>query len=192
MAGPTPPNKPPLSEARRRANVKNAQLSTGPRTEQGKNVSKFNNLKHCCYSESLIIPGESAGELQQRRDEWVQDLGALTAPERYEAFNAVHATWRQDRMRRAEAVALTELVDTVTEKFHEQKALETRNLVDRLAESPFEVVTALRNTTAGLTWMLGQVQRLEQWLTVSYAFVTSDRQRAIHLSGKASGGWKSP
>jgi hypothetical protein len=189
MAEPNPPNKPPISEARRRANQNNAQLSTGPRTEKGKNVSKFNNLRSGCYAEELILPGESAEELQERRDRWVKDLGAKTEPERYEAFNAVHATWRQDRMRRAETIALTAMIDTVTEKFHEQTELETRDLVDRLAESPFEVVTALRNTTAGLTWMLGQVERLEQWLTVSYSFSPSDRNRAIHLCGKRPVDW---
>jgi hypothetical protein len=184
MSEPNPPNKPPISEARRRANKNNAQLSTGPRTERGKNVSKFNNLRSGVYAEELIIPGESAEVLQERRDEWTKDLGALTAPERYEVFNAVHATWRQDRMRRAEAIALTALVEKTEEAFHDQKQQEARELIARLPEAPGEVIQGLRNLTAGLDWMIEQVKILAVCLTAAKGLQASQRLHLIHLCGK--------
>jgi hypothetical protein len=185
MAEQTPPNpKPPISEARRRANIRNAQASTGPRTEAGKNRSKFNNLRSCCYAKELIIPGESPEELQERCDRWVRDLNPRTEPEHYEVFNAVHATWRQDRMRRAEAIALADLVDKTTEGFHEQKEREARELIARLPESPGECVQGLRNSTAGLDWMIDQVGLLAQQVVRSGGLTQSQRRHLIHLCSK--------
>ena len=40
------------------ANQINAQKSTGPRSDEGKAVSRFNALKHAASAQSLIIPGE--------------------------------------------------------------------------------------------------------------------------------------
>jgi hypothetical protein len=47
MSQQNPPKaKRQISEARRRANQRDAQASTGPRTQAGKNVSKFNNISY--------------------------------------------------------------------------------------------------------------------------------------------------
>src|SRR4051812_8598609 len=96
------PRKEP-SAARLAANRANAQRSTGPRTEQGKMRSKFNGLIHGCSAHEVLLPGEDPEPLQQRLDAWLDDLGARTAPERYFATQAVHASWKLDRCRRAEA-----------------------------------------------------------------------------------------
>jgi hypothetical protein len=132
----------------------------------------------------LILPGESPDELRERYALWEADLGAATEPERYEVMNAVHASWRHDRMRRVEAVAVNELVARVTERYHDEKEAETRQLAEQLEESPAEVVAALRDSTAGLWWMIGQLKLLAEWLTVSYGFQRTHRIRAISLCGK--------
>ena len=69
-------------------------------------MGRVDNIRSGCDASELILPGESAEDLKERCQRWEKDLGAVTAPERYEVFNAVHATWRHDRMRRAEAIAL--------------------------------------------------------------------------------------
>jgi hypothetical protein len=184
MSEPTTNPKPPITEARRRANIRNAQSSTGPRTEAGKNISKFNNLRWGCYAKELIIPGESAEALQERCERWEQDLRPLSEPERYEVFNAVHATWRQDRMRRAEAIALADLVDKTAEHFHDQKEREARDLIARLPESPGEAIQGLRNSTAGLTWMIGQIEMLAHQVEGRQWLPASQMRHLIHLCGK--------
>jgi hypothetical protein len=156
--------RPPISDARRRANALNAQKSTGPRTEAGKRNSKFNNLKDCIYAEEMILPGENEAELETRYQRWVAQLGACTDPERYEVLNAVHASWRHDRLRRADTNALRGLVETTAETFYDQKEQEARALVDRLAQAPAEAICGLRGSRAGLNWMLGQVALLEEQL----------------------------
>lgn len=47
------------------ANKENAQLSTGPKTEEGKQISKMNALKHGLLSQEVLITGESEDELTE-------------------------------------------------------------------------------------------------------------------------------
>jgi hypothetical protein len=46
------------------ANQQNAQLSTGPRSDEGKAAVRFNALKHGFYSQHPVIPGEDPAEYE--------------------------------------------------------------------------------------------------------------------------------
>ena len=46
------------------ANRANAQRSTGPRSAEGKSVSRFNALKHGVDAASIILPGEDPAAYQ--------------------------------------------------------------------------------------------------------------------------------
>src|SRR3954466_3508368 len=82
---PAPGAKPKreISPARLAANRANAKKSCGPRSPEGKAVSKFNGLVHGMRAESDILPGEDPRELQRRIDAWADELGADNEPERY-------------------------------------------------------------------------------------------------------------
>jgi hypothetical protein len=61
------------SDAQIAANQINAQSSTGPRTEEGKEVSSRNNLRHGLASSQLLIAGEDPEEWQAMYDGFFQD-----------------------------------------------------------------------------------------------------------------------
>src|SRR3954453_702015 len=88
-----------ISPARLAANRANALRSTGPRSPEGKAVSKLNGLVHGMRAESEVLPGEDAGELRRRHEAWADELGAGTEAERYLVRAAVDASWRIDRCR---------------------------------------------------------------------------------------------
>src|SRR4051794_41144010 len=67
-----------ISPARLAANRANASRSTGPRSPEGKAVSKLNGLVHGMRAESHVLPGEDAGELRRRHEVWADELGAAT------------------------------------------------------------------------------------------------------------------
>ena len=46
----------PISEAQLAANQANAQKSTGPRTPEGKNISRLNGLRHHVTQQVMIMP----------------------------------------------------------------------------------------------------------------------------------------
>ena len=58
------------------ANRANAQRSTGPRSVEGKSVSRFNALQHGADAASPIIPGEDPAEYQELADEYLQRFAA--------------------------------------------------------------------------------------------------------------------
>jgi hypothetical protein len=54
------------SEAKIRANQQNARLSTGPKTTEGKEISRQNALKHGLTGDGIVIPAEDADEVERR------------------------------------------------------------------------------------------------------------------------------
>src|SRR5690349_14111482 len=98
-AGPEPGPKPKreISPARLAANRANARRSCGPRSPEGKAISKMNGLVHGMRAESEVLPGEDADELRRRHEVWADELGAETEAERCLVRAAVNASWRIDR-----------------------------------------------------------------------------------------------
>jgi hypothetical protein len=84
------------------ANQANAQLSTGPCTEQGKARSSQNHLSHGLSSkEFILLPGQQAefDEFSAALGEAIQPAGALE----FDLFTQLaHASWKLRRFRRAE------------------------------------------------------------------------------------------
>ncbi len=56
----------PASEAQIRANQANAQKSTGPRTVEGKEISRANALKHGMTGAGIVLPKADAAEVDRR------------------------------------------------------------------------------------------------------------------------------
>jgi hypothetical protein len=85
------------------ANRRNAKNSTGPRTEHGKAVSRFNALKTGIDAHSHVIPGEDPEVLEILTIEHY-DRFQPAAPERRFLVDAmVAAEWQLRRLRKAEA-----------------------------------------------------------------------------------------
>jgi hypothetical protein len=57
------------------ANRRNCQKSTGPRTEAGKNRSKFNASDHGCRAKILVLPTEDFAEYQEEANAWKLNRG---------------------------------------------------------------------------------------------------------------------
>src|SRR4051794_23038701 len=71
-----------VSDARREANRRNAQKSTGPKTPEGKDRSRMNALKHGLCSEVVRVPEDEAA-IRGRGLSW---LGALKPQDTYHAW----------------------------------------------------------------------------------------------------------
>jgi hypothetical protein len=70
----------PTSEARIRANQANALLSSGPKTPEGKAISRANSFKHGMTGAGVVMPVEEAEEVERRISAFQSELqptGAL-------------------------------------------------------------------------------------------------------------------
>jgi hypothetical protein len=94
-------------------NRRNAQKSTGPRTPEGKNRSRFNAVKHGMTAKTLVLLDEDADVLQMRVETWIADLQPQNDVEHYLVEQAVHLSWRLDRAERAEVARLSHIIRSV-------------------------------------------------------------------------------
>ncbi len=95
--------KRPASEKRLAANRRNAQRSTGPRTQEGKAVSSRNSLKHGLRSQTILVPGECEKDYTTFRDQLREDLQPSGALEELLVGRAITIGWRLQRLTRIEA-----------------------------------------------------------------------------------------
>ena len=95
-----------VSEAKLEANRRNAMLSSGPRSAEGKRRSSQNAVTHGLRAETLVLLDEDPQALDDRREAWRACL--LPGDDVEERFvdSAVVHTWLQDRARRAQVARL--------------------------------------------------------------------------------------
>jgi hypothetical protein len=91
---------------RAEANRRNARKSTGPRTPEGKDRSKFNAIKHGLNARTLVLPGEDAGAFQERLDAWADDLQPRNDVEQALIERSATLSWQLERADRADAARL--------------------------------------------------------------------------------------
>jgi hypothetical protein len=104
-----------MSEKQLEANRLNAQKSTGPKTEEGKAVSRQNALIHGMRAGQILVDGdrihESDTEFQDLCREFYEDLAPVGALEKLLTDQIVQATWRLSRAHRAESGEIALSVD---------------------------------------------------------------------------------
>lgn len=70
-----------VTERKRSANRRNAQLSTGPRTELGRYITKFNAVKMGLFAKNVVIPLVDGIAGQEEFAELLADLVVQFQPE---------------------------------------------------------------------------------------------------------------
>jgi hypothetical protein len=91
------------TKAQQRTNQSNAEQSTGPQTEQGKQTCSQNALKHGLRAKHPVIPGEDPAEYQHKVDQLRADLWPVNALEDSLVEQIADTSWRLKRLARIEA-----------------------------------------------------------------------------------------
>ncbi len=130
-----------VSERQREANRRNAQASTGPKTEAGKESSSLNSIKHGLLAKTRFLPGEN-------REDWYQLLTGVAAE--FQPKNAYQARlveevtdylWWCERQRRVEtsllAVDLRDNASTLDE------LLRVIELLHKISNEEYDRIAAL-------------------------------------------------
>lgn len=85
------------------SNRRNAQLSTGPRTEGGKANSRGNAMTHGLTAQKLLLPGEDPEEFAALRDAVFEETQPATVYEKRLVNRLVGLMWRLGRVEAYEA-----------------------------------------------------------------------------------------
>jgi hypothetical protein len=92
------------------ANRQNALQSTGPRSAEGKDVSRFNALKHGIDARSLVIPGEDPDQLAVLANDYHHQFRPDGPVEQMLVRTLTQADWHLRRYDRIEASVIARIV----------------------------------------------------------------------------------
>jgi hypothetical protein len=110
------------SPAQMAANRRNAQRSTGPRTEEGKKAVRLNAVKHGMTAEVIVLAHESAADYHEIRATLIEDYAPATSKELMLVDQIAAGYWRTIRARRFETALFDEQI--VAKKRYHRKDLE--------------------------------------------------------------------
>lgn len=110
------------TEAQIAANRANARRSTGPRTEEGRNVVRFNAVRHGMCAETTVLPGEDAEAFERLRADVLAQLRPEGEMQVQMAERAARELWRLRRARVAETGNLRLLAGPYAIQAEQQEA----------------------------------------------------------------------
>ncbi len=142
------------------ANRKNAQKSTGPTSPDGKNVTKFNGLKHGLRAEHVVLPGENAAAFEAELKGWSDDWNPRSHTCAVLVERAASASWRLRRCVRVENARLTGLAREAARLFDAEdrgRIAEAHALLDADPQGAFK---ALARTRTGFDHLIALVDGL--------------------------------
>jgi hypothetical protein len=99
------------TKAQIKANRKNSQKSTGPRTAGGKAVTSKNAVKYGLFAKEVIIFGEDPADYDALHDAILAELAPKGVMEILLAERVVSLTWRLHRVERLMSEVINELID---------------------------------------------------------------------------------
>ncbi|HTS48313.1 MAG TPA: hypothetical protein VMH05_10245 [Bryobacteraceae bacterium] len=97
-------------------NRANAQHSTGPRTESGKQRSSLNALRHGLTAASPILPSEDPAAYETHRRQFIDDYQPATATETQLVQELIDTSWRLNRIPLLEADLLNRAANPPSEQ----------------------------------------------------------------------------
>ena len=98
------------SPAQMAANRRNAQRSTGPRTEEGKKAVRLNAVKHGMTAKVIVLAHELAVDYHEIRATLIEDYAPATAQELMLVDQVASGYWRTLRARRFETALFNEQI----------------------------------------------------------------------------------
>jgi hypothetical protein len=185
------------------ANRRNAQKSTGPRTQEGKDRSRFNGVKHGMTAKFDVLPGEDAAALTGRIDAWTADFQPRNQLERDLIERAVRVSWQLDRVEQAYVARLTANILKATSGENQPVEVESDVLTlgTRLFQdltkphgfspgivvdpnNPALIVPRLESSGPGCRWLLDRWAEVRSLLEQDQPWQSPDKLRAIRLLGR--------
>jgi hypothetical protein len=133
-----PQSPPSISQAQLTANRANAQLSTGPKTEDGKAKSSQNALRHGLTGQTVLLPYESEADYQAHQAIYLEIHQPVTDQE-YQLFQSIaDAHWRINRVHRLQSGILLKGVLEFADKYAGHTDIERRRLIETDAYLKYE------------------------------------------------------
>src|SRR4051812_15536924 len=160
------------------ANKANSLLSTGPRSDEGKEVSRANALKHGLAGEGVVLPDEERAAVEERAGQWNSSLRPWGAIDVWLVEVVATEAVRVERCRAVEADLRERAALRAGEFWDDDRRLAAEALARRLPSRPEVVSRELAQTAQGVELLI------ERWGALAAALGTrawSAAERALAL-----------
>jgi hypothetical protein len=138
------------SDARILANRQNALKSTGPRTQEGKEQSSRNGLKHGLSGQGFALLEDDAAEVEQRDLAFQRELCPKTALGLILVRQMALLSVRMERAALHELAAVARNVRHAPDDFDENRLAAADLLLETIGENPTRNLRKLRRTPEGV------------------------------------------
>jgi hypothetical protein len=162
------------SEEQRNASRINGAKSRGPKTDEGKAVSKMNRLTHGLRAEQVVLPHENPAEFEAEKQAWFDDWRPMSHTRAVLVERAAAASWRLRRAVRDEAARLRKAADDAARDFDLDRIDRADRAIRRFEDDPAAAVTLLGLDATGLDRLI------RSWRELARAL------------GHGPGGWSEP
>ncbi len=163
------------------ANRRNARKSTGPRTDEGKKVSRGNALKHGLAGNGVVRPPAERAAFEQRLAAWKAEWKPSGPSENWFLERMVSASVRIDRCDRIDLALRQRFAFRAAVCWDEDHRKETERVGERLPRSPGRVVRELQTTRHGVEWLLERWRGLAEILDRRIDWNDEQRRLALDL-----------
>ena len=141
-----------VSEARIAANRRNSGKSTGPRTQEGKDRSRANALKHGLCAAVLVQ--EDRAQIQARAVELYKAFKPYTDYQSWQLDRAAVLTLRIERAEAIERRVRDKIALAAELSWDDDRKLEAEVRGGMISKKPAETVELLRKTPQGCDWLM--------------------------------------
>jgi hypothetical protein len=154
----------PVSEARLAANRSNALKSCGPRTAEGKAVSRRNSLKHGMAGQGIVTPADDSAEVERRAGAMLVEMAPRSEMGRFLVGRLAELTVRVERCSRHERSATEYRAAHAGAAFDEARIAEVDEIIALLAREPATLTRRLRSMPEGVDRMIALLLDLREEL----------------------------
>ena len=170
------------------ANRKNATKSTGPRSAEGRAKVAGNALKHGLAGHGVIVPGEMADQIQDRKGHWWKEFRPDGPAQEWLYDRICIESVRADSCVHRVIALRDEAATRAGESWEDDRALEAEELGAGLAGKPALVQPKLLQSRHGTLWLVAQWEELDRLREVRGEWTEAASDRAMDLLGLAAEG----
>jgi hypothetical protein len=176
----------PTSEARIRANQQNSLKSSGPKTPEGKAISRSNGLKHGLTGSGIVLAEADASEVDVRASALMAELAPKSTLGAILVGQLATLSVRMERAATREEEALAARVRHATETFDHNRIDLAETLFDTLANNPRANLIELKRRPEGVDRLIEAWSQLRDVLTrseIPHDWDASHQATFAHLLG---------
>ena len=173
------------------ANKRSAEKSTGPTSAEGKATVARNALKHGLAGHGVVLPGEMAEQIEQRRQFFWKSYKPDGALQRWLYDRICIETVRADACLHRMIALRDEAATRAGESWEDDRALQAEELGASIGRRPELVQPKLLRSKHGALWLVAHWEELERQYDLNGEWTEAASSRAMDLpraDGRGQGG----